>query len=120
MGNFTSLHERRKQRNRTSLKKKSKGMLRLTVFRSSKHIYGQIIDDVKGTTMASASSLDLTIKDKYKNCGSKEVATLVGTLIAEKAKIKGITKVVFDRSGYKYHGRIKAIAESAREAGLEF
>ena len=71
MGNFTSLHERRKQRNRTSLKKKSKGMLRLTVFRSSKHIYGQIIDDDKGTTMASASSLDLTIKDKYKNCGSK-------------------------------------------------
>ena len=120
MGNFTSLHERRKQRNRVSLKKKSKGMLRLTVFRSSKHIYGQIIDDDKGATMASASSLDLTIKGKYKNCGSKEVATLVGTLIAEKAKIKGITKVVFDRGGYIYHGRVKNLADAARDGGLTF
>ena len=96
MGNFTSLHERRKQRNRTSLKKKSKGMLRLSVFRSSKHIYGQIIDDDTGTTMASASSLDLTIKDKYKNCGSKEVATLVGTLIAEKAKRSHINEEMYN------------------------
>ena len=120
MGNFTSLHDRRKQRNRTSLKKKSKGMLRLCVFRSSKHIYGQIIDDEKGATMTSASSLDIKIKDKFKNCGSKEVATLVGKLIAEKAVEKGITKVVFDRGGYIYHGRVKNLADAARDGGLIF
>ena len=120
MNNSMSLHDRRKNRNRKALKAKSYGKLRLTVFRSSKHIYGQIIDDDKGTTMASASSLDLTIKDKYKNCGSKEVATLVGTLIAEKAKSKGITKVVFDRGGYIYHGRVKNLADAARDGGLIF
>jgi large subunit ribosomal protein L18 len=120
MGNFTSLHDRRKQRNRSSLKKKSKGMLRLSVFRSSKHIYGQIIDDEKGATMTAASSLDIEIKDKFKNCGSKEVATLVGKLIAEKAVEKGITKVVFDRGGYIYHGRVKNLADAARNGGLIF
>jgi large subunit ribosomal protein L18 len=120
MSNFTSLHDRRKQRNRTSLKKKSKGMLRLSVFRSSKHIYSQIIDDEKGRTMTAASSLDNNIKDKFKNCGSKEVAKLVGKLIAEKAVEKGITKVVFDRGGYIYHGRVKNLADAARDGGLIF
>ena len=120
MGNFTSLHERRKQRNRTSLKKKSKGMLRLTVFRSSKHIYGQIIDDIEGLTVASASSLDTTVKKQFKNCGNKEAAAFVGKLIAEKALTKGIKNVVFDRGGYIYHGRVKNLAEAAREGGLIF
>ena len=120
MGNITSLHDRRKQRNRASLKKKSKGMLRLSVFRSSKHIYGQIIDDEKGQTITSASSLDSKIKSEHKNCGSKEVATIVGKLIAEKATKQGVSKVVFDRGGYIYHGRIKNLAEAAREGGLKF
>jgi large subunit ribosomal protein L18 len=120
MGNFISLHDRRKQRNRSSLKKKAKGALRLSIFRSSKHIYGQIIDDEKGKTLAAASSLESQIKDKYKNCGSKEVATLVGKLIAQKAVEKGISKVVFDRGGYIYHGRVKNLAEAAREGGLIF
>ena len=120
MGNITSLHDRRKQRNRASLKKKSKGILRLSVFRSSKHIYGQIIDDEKGQTITSASSLDNQIKSKHKNCGSKEVATLVGKLIAEKAVKQGVNKVVFDRGGYVYHGRVKNLAEAAREGGLIF
>ena len=120
MANFISLHDRRKQRNRSSLKKKSKGTLRLSVFRSSKHIYGQIIDDEKGSTMTAASSLDINIKSKFKNCGSKEVATLVGKLIAEKAVEKGISKVVFDRGGYIYHGRVKNLADAARDGGLIF
>ena len=120
MGNFISLHDRRKQRNRSSLKKKSMGKLRLSVFRSGKHIYGQIIDDNKGQTITAASSLESEIKIKYKNGGNKEVAALVGKLIAEKAKLKGVTKVVFDRGGYIYHGRVKSLAEAARDGGLIF
>ena len=120
MGKVISLHDKRKERNRTALRKKAFGRLRLSVFRSSKHIYGQIIDDEKGQTITSASSLDNKIKSKHKNCGSKEVATLVGKLIAEKATKQGVTKVVFDRGGYIYHGRIKNLAEAAREGGLKF
>ena len=120
MGNFISLNDRRKQRNRNSLKKKSIGKLRLSVYRSGKHIYGQIIDDIKGITLTSASSLESVIKSKYKNGGTKEVAALVGKLIAEKAKKEGVTKVVFDRGGYIYHGRVKCLAEAAREGGLIF
>ena len=85
MGNSISLHEKRKLRNRKALKRKSYGKLRLTVFRSSRHIYGQIIDDINGITVTSASSLENNIKKQFKNCGTKEVATLVGKLIAEKA-----------------------------------
>ena len=120
MSNFISLSERRKQRNRTSLKKKSIGKLRLSVFRSGKHIYGQIIDDIKGQTVTAASSLESVIKNKHKNGGTKEVATLVGKLIAEKAIKQGVTNVVFDRGGYIYHGRVKSLAEAARESGLIF
>ena len=89
---------------------------RLSVFRSNSHIFAQIIDDEKGTTLVSSSSLSL----KLKNGGNTESAKLVGKDIAEKAKSKKITKVVFDRGGYLYHGRIKALAEAARSAGLEF
>ena len=120
MGGLTSLHNKRKLRNRNALKKKSYGKLRLSVFRSSRHIYGQIIDDVHGTTVTAASSLENNIKKQFKNCGTKEVATVVGKLIAEKAVKKGIKNVVFDRGGYIYHGRIKNLAEAARENGLTF
>ena len=120
MNNSMSMHYRRKSRNRNALKTKSYGKLRLTVFRSSKHIYGQIIDDKEGITVASASSLELNVKKEFKNCGNKEAAKFVGKLIAEKAISKGIKSVVFDRGGYVYHGRVKSLAEAAREGGLIF
>tara|TARA_B100001093_G_scaffold439794_1_gene439942 strand:+ start:960 stop:1310 length:351 start_codon:yes stop_codon:yes gene_type:complete len=115
-----SLHDRRKTRNRKALKSKSRGKLRLCVFKSSKHIYGQIIDDKKGETIASASSLEANVKKQFKNCGNKEAASYVGKLIAEKALTKGVKNVVFDRGGYIYHGRIKNLAEAARDGGLIF
>ena len=90
---------------------------RLNVFRSETNIYAQIIDDVNGKTLASASSLDKTLKGVGANC---EAAKKVGQLVAERAKAAGITTVVFDRGGYVYHGRVAALAEGAREGGLEF
>lgn len=93
---------------------------RLNVFRSSKHIYAQLIDDVKGNTLVSASTLDAELKEKCSNGANVESAKLVGELVAKRAIDKGYKVVVFDRSGYLYHGRIKALADSAREAGLEF
>ncbi|RKY04953.1 50S ribosomal protein L18 [Candidatus Poribacteria bacterium] len=93
---------------------------RLCVFRSLRHIYAQIIDDEHGVTLAAASTLSPEIRDKIKTGGNIEAAKLVGQLIAKKALEKGIKKVVFDRGGYKYHGRVKALADAAREAGLEF
>ncbi|MFY0544883.1 50S ribosomal protein L18 [Brevibacillus sp. H7] len=91
---------------------------RLNVFRSSKHIYAQLIDDTTGHTLAAASSLDKELG--LKNGANVEAAAAVGSLIAKKAQEKGLTEVVFDRGGYLYHGRIKALAEAAREAGLQF
>lgn len=91
---------------------------RLNVFRSSKHIYAQLIDDVTGVTIVSASSLDK--EAGVTNGGNTEAATAVGTLIAKRAQEKGLTEVVFDRGGYLYHGRVKALADAAREAGLQF
>jgi large subunit ribosomal protein L18 len=102
MGSSITLHNRRKQRNRKALKNKSNGKLRLSVFRSNKHIYGQIIDDVNGNTVISASSLENNLKNQFKNCGTKEVASVVGKLIAEKAIKKGIKNVVFDRGGWRF------------------
>lgn len=93
---------------------------RLNVFRSSKHMYAQIIDDVQGVTLASASTLDKELKDSIENGGDVESARKVGELIAQRAKEKGISGVVFDRGGYIYHGRVQALADAAREAGLEF
>ena len=90
---------------------------RLDVFRSAKHIYAQVIDDVAGNTLVSASSLDKEIEG---NGGNKTAARAVGKLVAERAKAKGIETVVFDRGGYLYHGRVKALAEGAREGGLKF
>lgn len=93
---------------------------RLNVFRSLNNIYAQIIDDSVGNTIVSASSIDPLLKDKIKNGGNKEAAKEVGKLIAERAVDKGIKLVVFDRGGYIYHGRVKDLADAAREAGLEF
>jgi len=93
---------------------------RLTVFRSDKHIYAQIIDDTVGTTLATASTLSPEYKQLDPLKGKLEAAKRVGELIARKAKVQGISKVVFDRSGYIYHGRVRALADAARKAGLDF
>jgi large subunit ribosomal protein L18 len=93
---------------------------RLSVFRSSKHIYAQLIDDVQGVTVAAASSLDKELAEQIGNGGNVEAARKIGELIANRAKAKGVTQIVFDRGGYLYHGRIQALADAAREAGLEF
>ncbi|BCS80851.1 50S ribosomal protein L18 [Anaerocellum diazotrophicum] len=93
---------------------------RLCVYKSLKYIYAQIIDDEKGHTLVAASSLEPEIKSRLSSTKSVEAAEYVGKIIAERAKEKGITKVVFDRGGYPYHGRVKALAEAARQGGLEF
>lgn len=93
---------------------------RLSVFRSEKHIYAQIIDDITGTTLVAASTVEKDIKAQIKAGSNIEAAQVVGKAIAEKAKAKGIENVVFDRGGFLYHGRVKALADAAREAGLEF
>jgi large subunit ribosomal protein L18 len=93
---------------------------RLSVFRSDKHIYAQVIDDLSGRTMVAASSLETEVRGDLKNGGNVTAAKLVGKAIAQKAKAAGVTKVAFDRGGRKYHGRVKALADSAREAGLKF
>ncbi len=93
---------------------------RLSVFRSAKHIYAQIIDDIKGVTLVSASTSDEALKGKLGYTGNKTAAKEVGKLLGEKAVEKGITQVVFDRGGYLYHGRVKELADGAREAGLKF
>ena len=109
--------ERRKAKVRRVVKQSAAGRPRLSVFRSSKHIYAQVIDDRKGATLAAASSGE---KNSTASGGNIAGAKAIGQLLAERAKAKGVTKVVFDRGGYLYHGRIKALAEAAREAGLEF
>jgi len=93
---------------------------RLAVFRSNKHIYAQLIDDAKGMTIAAAGSLEAETKKSSRGGGNVEAARMVGRLIAERAKEKGLEMVVFDRGGYIFHGRVRALAESAREAGLKF
>ncbi|HEU4965573.1 MAG TPA: 50S ribosomal protein L18 [Bacilli bacterium] len=93
---------------------------RLNVFRSSKHIYAQVIDDTQGVTIVSASTVDPELKGAIENGGNIDAATKVGELLAKRAVEKGIKEVVFDRGGYLYHGRIQALADAAREAGLEF
>src|SRR5712692_7839580 len=94
--------------------------VRLSVFRSSKHIYAQVIDDIKGETLASASSLEKAMRESLKTGANVEAAKAVGKLLAERATAKGVRDVVFDRGGYLYHGRVKALADAARAAGLKF
>ena len=110
-------HAKRAQRVRTRLKAVGGGRARLSVFRSDKHISAQVIDDAKGVTVAAASSLE---KDGPEKGSNKAAAEAVGKLVAERAKAAGITDVVFDRGGYIFHGRVKALADAAREAGLNF
>jgi len=114
-----TLFDRRKQRNRFNLKNKKSSHHRLSVFRSSKNIYAQIIDDQKGHTIVSASSIEKSMKS-INSGGNIEAAKKIGSLVAERALKKGLSNIVFDRGGYKYHGRVKALAESARSAGLKF
>jgi len=111
---------RRAHRVRHTLKKKAHGRARLSVFRSSKQIYAQVIDDSTGRTVAAASTLDKDLKGSLKKGSDLAEAQAVGKLVAERALQAGVTNVVFDRGGYLYHGRVKALADAAREAGLNF
>ena len=111
-------YERRRDRTRSSLRRKAEGRARLSVHRSSQHIYVQVIDDAQGKTLASASTMEKEMRSK--SGATVEAATAVGKLVAERALAAGIKEVVFDRGGFVYHGRVKALAEAAREAGLSF
>ncbi|EJW12244.1 LSU ribosomal protein L18p (L5e) [Rhodovulum sp. PH10] len=111
---------RRAGRVRRALKAVAGDRLRLSVHRSSKHIYAQVIDDLKGETIAAASSLEKALRESLKTGADKEAAKTVGKLLAERAAAKGVKDVVFDRGGYIYHGRVKALADGAREGGLNF
>jgi large subunit ribosomal protein L18 len=114
------LKERRSRRLRKQLREKSVGRPRLSVFRSGKNIHVQVIDDSRGHTVAAASSLDQTLKSQLKTGADIEAAQAVGKLIAERAIAVGVKEVVFDRGSYIYHGRVKALADAAREGGLAF
>jgi len=112
--------DRRKARVRRSIRARAYGKPRLTVFRSSKQIYAQIIDDEKGATLVAASTIEKTQRESLKTGADIAAAKTVGKLIAERAAAAGIKQVVFDRGAYMYHGRVKALAEGAREGGLDF
>ena len=120
MSTANELYERRKARNRTRLRAVSGERPRLSVFRSNKHIYAQVSDDRAGRTVAAASTLDTTLKSASASGADVDAAQQVGKLLAERALAAGVTTVVFDRGGYRYHGRVKALADAAREAGLGF
>lgn len=115
-----TLFERRQRRTRHDVKRRANGKPRLSVFRSSKHITVQIIDDVNGKTIVAASTLDKELKGKVKSGANIEAAKAVGALIADRAKKQKVSDVVFDRGGYLFHGRVKALAEAARAGGLKF
>lgn len=111
---------RRADRVRRSLKAVANGRPRLSVHRSSKNIYAQVIDDAEGRTLAAASTLDVSLRDGLKTGADVAAAAAVGKLVAERAKQAGVTSVLFDRGSFIYHGRVKALADSAREGGLDF
>ena len=113
-----SLFDRRRRRVRTALRARASGKPRLSVHRSGKHIYAQVIDDAAGKTLAAASTLDKDVKAK--TGATAEAAAAVGKALAAKAKKAGVSAVVFDRGGFLFHGRVKALADAAREGGLEF
>jgi large subunit ribosomal protein L18 len=114
-----ALFRRRRERVRFKLRQAAKGRARLSVFRSSRHIYAQIIDDAAGRTLAAASTLDAGLKANLKTGADTAAAGAVGKLLAERAKAAGIERVIFDRGAYMYHGRVKALADAAREGGLD-
>jgi large subunit ribosomal protein L18 len=113
-----SLFDRRRRRVRSALRARASGKPRLSVHRSGRHIYAQVIDDAAGKTLASASTLDKDLK--VKTGANADAAAAVGKAVAAKAKKAGVDKVVFDRGGFLFHGRVKALADAAREGGLEF
>jgi large subunit ribosomal protein L18 len=120
MSRYLSPMERRRARVRRAVKAAAGTRPRLSVYRSSKHIYAQVIDDVKGQTLAAASSMEKTLRDGGKTGANVDAAKEVGKLLAERAVGKGVKDVVFDRGRYLYHGRVKALADAAREGGLSF
>ena len=114
------LFKRRKKRSRAKVRRVSGNRPRLSVFRSGRHIYAQVIDDGQGRVVAAASTLDKNTRSELKSGADKEAAGRIGKAIAEKALAAGVSEVVFDRGAYKFHGRIKALADAAREGGLNF
>jgi large subunit ribosomal protein L18 len=120
MATVTDRTLRRTAKVRRHIKRAGGGRARLSVFRSSQHIYAQVIDDVKGETLAAASSLEKDVRGGLKTGADIAAAQAVGKLVAERASAKGVKDVVFDRGGYLYHGRVKALADAAREGGLKF
>jgi large subunit ribosomal protein L18 len=120
MKSSKELFVRRRSRTRGRIKDTNPGHVRLSIFRSGKHIYAQIIDDVSGNTLAAASSVEKDMKGSLKSGAGIIAATAVGKLIAERAVKAGVEQVMFDRGGYVYHGRVKALADGAREGGLKF
>lgn len=120
MASAKELFERRKRKVRLSIQEKSGGRVRLSVHRSGKHIYAQLIDDKQGKTLACASTVDADVKKSVKSGSTVDAARVVGELIAKRAKAAKVNEVVFDRGGYIYHGRVKALAEAARAGGLSF
>jgi large subunit ribosomal protein L18 len=120
MSTLQELRERRRKRLRFQLRRKAGGRPRLSVFRSGKNIYAQVIDDAAGRTVAAASSLDKEFRANGASGTNRDAATVIGKLVAARAVAAGVTQVVFDRGEYLYHGRVKALAEAAREGGLSF
>jgi large subunit ribosomal protein L18 len=120
MARKQDLQDRRRARVRRAIRAAANGRPRLSVFRSSKQIYVQVIDDAAGRTLAAASTLEKDLRANLKTGADKSAAAEVGKLIAQRATAAGVTQVVFDRSGYLYHGRVKALADAAREGGLQF
>lgn len=120
MSTKQDLQNRRRDRLRYQLRQKSNGRPRLSVFRSEKNIYAQVIDDAQGRTLAAASSLDRGLRESLKTGADKAAAAAVGKLVAERALAAGVKEVVFDRGSYIYHGRVQALADAAREGGLDF
>ena len=120
MADKLALQQRRRSRLRYQLKIKSGGRPRLSVFRSGRHIYAQVIDDTQGRTLAAASTLEKELRESLKTGADRDAATVVGKRVAERAIAAGVTAVVFDRGPYLYHGRVKALADGAREGGLSF
>ena len=120
MANANKQFERRRARVRRTLKARAAGRPRLSIHRSSKHIYAQIIDDAAGKTIAAASSLEKDLRTSLKTGADRAAAAAIGKLVAERALKAGVTTVVFDRGAYIYHGRVKALADAAREGGLSF
>lgn len=120
MSDRNALFARRQRRTRHALRQAAGGRPRLSVFRSGRHIYAQVIDDRKGATLCAASSLDKDVKGRLKTGADKQAAAEVGKLIAARAIAAGVKEVVFDRGGYLYHGRVAALANAAREGGLSF